>query len=103
MDEIISKLSSIEESASSIMDQANIVKKELAAKYAAKTANWDHALEAETDAEIAKLRETMKAEIEEKLSSQIQVSQDSTKKMQEIYDKQHNKLVERLFTQMIKE
>jgi len=103
MDEIISKLSSIEESASSIMDQANIVKKEIADTYSKKTADWDHALEIETDSEIAKLRAKMNADIEEQLSSQMKVSQNTLHKIQTVYDEQHNELVNGLFEQMTKE
>ena len=87
MDDIISRLSEIEDSSQSYIDDATLRKKEIAAEINARKELWKQDLDAKTKARIAELQESMNISKEKKI----------------LYDTNHDKYVDMLFSNMIKE
>lgn len=103
MDNLISKISEIESSASAIMDSANEKKKQMAADMAAKTAAFDEELEKETSKELEKLRSAMEMEIEKQIKAERENAEKFITQLQDLYDKRHLQYVQELFDHMVKE
>ena len=103
MDDIINRLSEIEDSSQGCIDDAVLKKKEIAAEMNAKKELWKKDLDAKTQARIAGLRESMNISKEEKISELKKQSEKAFKNLQEMYDIHHDKYVDMLFSNMIKE
>jgi hypothetical protein len=103
MDDIISKLSAIEDMSQSYIDDAILKKKDIAAEMEAKKKLWKDDLDIKTKSRIAALQEEKNAVKEKKMSELKQQSEKSSKDMQSIYDHYHDKYVDNLFSEMIKE
>jgi len=88
MDDIISRLSEIEDSSQSYVDDAVQKKKEIAAEINARKELWKQDLDAKTKARIAELQ---------------QQSEKAFMNLQDMYDTHHDKYVDMLFSNMIKE
>ena len=88
MDDIISRLSEIEDSSQSYVDDTVQKKKEIDAK---------------TKARIAELQESMNLSKEKKISELKQQSEKAFMNLQDMYDTHHDKYVDMLFSNMIKE
>ena len=87
MDDIISRLSEIEDSSQSYIDDANLKKKEIA----------------KTKSRIAALQESMNVAKEKKILELKQQSEKAFRDLQDMYDTNHDKYVDTLFSEMIKE
>ena len=103
MDDIISKLSAIEDAAVSILDDANDEKKKLVADMQARTTAWDDEIHESTRNIIAdiekKARESQSATIDAKRAKSSKVDMS----LQEDYEKNHKKYVDMLFEEITKE
>ena len=94
MDDIISRLSEIEDSSQSYIDDAILnAKKEL----------WKQDLDAKTKSRIAALQESMNVAKEKKILELKQQSEKAFRDLQDMYDTNHDKYVDTLFSEMIKE
>ena len=103
MDNLISKISEIESSASAIMDSANEKKKQMAADMAAKTAAFDEELEKETSEKLEELRSSMEQEVEKQIREEKANAEKFIVQLQDLYDKHHLQYVQDLFDHMVKE
>ena len=92
MDDIISRLSEIEDSSQSYIDDAILKKKEIAAEMNAKKELWKQDLDAKTKSRIAALQESMNV-----------AKEKAFRDLQDMYDTNHDKYVDTLFSEMIKE
>ena len=102
MDDIISRLSEIEDSSQSYIDDAILKKKEIAAEMNAKKELWKQDLDAKTKSRIAALQESMNV-AKEKILELKQQSEKAFRDLQDMYDTNHDKYVDTLFSEMIKE
>ena len=103
MDDIISKLSAIEDMSQSYIDDAILKKKDIASEIEAKKKLWKDDLDIKTRSRIDALQKEKNALKEKKMSELKQQSEKSFRYMQNIYDSHHDKYVENLFSEMIKE
>lgn len=103
MDAVIEKISEIESTATSIMDNANERKKTFAKEMTEKTAAFDEQLEKETQAEIEKLRADMEVNMNKRLKQQQIDAQKVLEQMTKRFEDHHTQYVEDLFKTMIKE
>ncbi len=103
MDDIISRLSEIEDSSQSYIDDATLRKKEIAAEISARKELWKQDLDAKTKARITELQESMNISKEKKILELKQQSETAFKNLQDMYDTNHDKYVDMLFSNMIKE
>lgn len=102
MNNIISKISEIEASAASIMEAAAQRKKDYARETEEKKAAFDRELEAQTDAELGRLRAAMEEEAQKQLDAQRRDADDTIRRMEENYQRRHVQYVENLFQSMTK-
>ena len=103
MDDIISRLSEIEDSSQSYIDDANLKKKEIAAEMNVTKELWKQDLDAKTKSRIAELQKSMNLSKEKKISELKQQSEKAFRNLQDMYDTHHDKYVDMLFSNMIKE
>ena len=103
MDDIISRLSEIEDSSQSYIDDAILKKKEIAAEMNAKKELWKQDLDAKTKSRIAALQESMNVAKEKKILELKQQSEKAFRDLQDMYDTNHDKYVDTLFSEMINE
>lgn len=103
MDDIISRLSEIEDSSQSYIDDANLKKKEIAAEMNVTKELWKQDLDAKTKSRIAALQESMNVAKEKKILELKHQSEKAFKDLQDMYDTNHDKYVDTLFSEMIKE
>ena len=83
MNNIISKISEIEASAASIMETAAQRKKDYARETEEKKAAFDRELEAQTDAELGRLRAAMEEEPQKHRDSQGGEGDATTRRVEE--------------------
>lgn len=102
MNDIISKLSDIEQNAAAIMDDANARKKAIAQDMAEQTAAFDTELEADTARKLSDLRAALDADMHTKLSKQQQEAQEVLKRMDSDYQSNHAIYVSQLFEAVTK-
>lgn len=103
MDTVINQISSIESAATSIMDDANIRKKEFAKEIDDKMNAFDSLVDAETAKKLEELKSKMEVEMNEKLSAQQSGAENILKTMEEHYHQSHDLLVKELFQSMVGE
>ena len=103
MDNVINKLSEIEQEDASIMEAANVRKKEFAVQMEKKTADFDAALEAETAKKVSDLRARMETTMKAKLDKQKSDADELLQHMEKSYQANHNAYAKELFQSMIKE
>lgn len=100
MDQIIGKISLIENKAVKIMEDAAAQKKAVAEQIRRESEDFDRALEAETAARIGEVRTSMEAEMQKKLSCQQSRADHMMQKLKNHYKCQHQAYVEQLFKEM---
>ena len=103
MDDIISRLSEIEDSSQSYVDDAVQKKKEIAAEINARKELWKQDLDAKTQARIAELQESRHVSKAKQISELKQQAEKDFMNLQDMYDTHHDKYVDMLFSNMIKE
>ena len=103
MNNIISKISEIEASAAAIVDAAGERKKEYAKEMEEKAAAFDRGLEEKTAGQLKELRDAMELEAKRQLDTQRQEAEDTIRRMEENYRRNHARYVENLFLAMTKE
>lgn len=103
VDNVINKLSEIEQNAVSIMEAANARKKEFASEMEKKASDFDAALEAETAKKVTDLRAQMETTMQSKLEKQRSDAEQLLKRMEESYHENHRSYAKELFQSMIKE
>ena len=100
VNDVIDKLSDIEQSAVSIMEGANACKKEIAQEMAGKTADFDAQLELETAGKLDKLRAQMEVDMKAKLSKQKSDAEEILRQMENNYKTHHVQYAKELFAAM---
>ena len=95
MDTVIDRLSDIEKAAGSVMDDAGVRKKALAA--------FDQELERKTAERISQIQEQMEREMQEELDKQASDAKAAIARLEETYEKHHKAYAQTLFQNMIKE
>lgn len=103
MDDIINRLSAIEDSSQDYIDKAILKKKYIAAEMEAKKQLWKNELDIKTKSRIAALQEEKNAIKTRKMSELIQQSEKAFKNLQDMYESHHDRYVDKLFSEMIKE
>lgn len=103
MDTIINQLSQIEDSAASVMEDANLQKKTIAQEMSDKTAAFDQEQEAEIAQQIEALRADMEVKMNAKLEQQHGHAASVLLQMELNYEEHHEEYARRLFRQIIKE
>jgi len=100
MNDVINKLSDIEQAAVSIMEGTGARKKEIAGEMAAKTAEFDARLEIETARKLDKLRTQMEVDMRAKLSKQKADAEQLLRQMEDNYNAYHVRYAKELFAAM---
>lgn len=103
MDNVISKISKIESAAASVMDNANIRKKEFAKEMEARISKFDSELEAETEKQINSLNSKIDIDMKAKLSKQRADAEELLNALNQNYNDNHEKYVTNLFLAMTEE
>lgn len=85
MNDVINKLSDIEQASVNIMDSANARKKEIAAQMADKTSSFDAQIQADTAKKLADLRTQMEVDMQAKLSKQKSDAEETLRQMEDSY------------------
>ena len=101
MNDVINKLSDIEQASVNIMDSANARKKEIAAQMADKTSSFDAQIQADTAKKLADLRTQMEVDMQAKLSKQKSDADKVLAMMEENYRDNHEAYARQLFKAMI--
>ena len=97
MNDVINKLSDIEQASVNIMDSANARKKEIAAQMADKTSSFDAQIQADTAKKLADLRTQMEVDMQAKLSKQKSDAEETLRQMEDSYAAHHTEYAQALF------
>lgn len=103
MDTVIRKISEIEATASSVMEDANARKKAFAREMEEKTADFDKKLDNQTSQKIKDLRAKMEIEMNSKLSKQKADADAMLLRMEKNYEDHHREYAQALFQSLIGE
>lgn len=103
MDTVIRKISEIEATASSVMEDANVRKKAFAREMEDKTAAFDKELDDQTSQKINELRAKMEIEMNSKLSKQKADAKALLLRMEKNYEDHHKEYARKLFQSLIGE
>lgn len=103
MDTVIRKISEIEATASSVMEDANARKKAFAREMEEKTADFDKKLDDQTSRKIKDLRAKMEIEMNSKLSKQKADADAMLLRMKKNYEDHHKEYARALFQSLIGE
>ena len=101
MEQVISKLSEIENTAASIMEEANLKKKEASNNMKNKIAAYDSQLEVETAKQLEQLRRDMEQKMLKQLEEQKQHAEAVLEQLESIYQINHKQYAKQLFESMI--
>ena len=102
VDEVISRLAEIEDTANRMNDAVEVRKKEISAEMEARTKDFDEALSADTNKKLEELQNRLMKEKEEALAGLDEVTGQLLEKLQQKYDKEHGKLSDRLLNEMVR-
>ncbi|MEG0214745.1 MAG: ATPase [Hungatella sp.] len=100
MNNVVDKLSDIEQDAVAIMDNAQVRKKELAKEAEHKISIFDQQLEALTTQKINDLKNKMEVDMQAQLSKQKSDAEKAIQQMEESYLANHEAYVKKLFQAM---
>ncbi len=100
MDEILSKLSEIEESANHIMDRTAEQKNRYAEEMKQKTEEFDRQMQEEAEKEVAKVRSQLEQQRQEDLAAVQRSTEEQIQALEEGYEKEHTILAKRLMKQI---
>lgn len=100
MNDIIEKLSYIESSATTIIDEAHSQKKVLAEKNEEKISRMEEEINASTKEQIKALQEEIKIKIENKLKAQKDAADKEIAAINKEYEKNHIYYVNKLFDEL---
>ena len=100
VNDVINKLSDIEQASVNIMDSANARKKEIAAQMADKTSSFDAQVQADTAKKLADLRAQMEVDMQAKLSKQKSDAEETLRQMEDSYAAHHTEYAQALFRTM---
>ena len=101
VDEVISRLAEIEDTANRMNDAVEVRKKEISAEMEARTKDFDETLSADTNKKLEEQNRLMK-EKEEALAGLEEETGQLLEKLQQKYDKEHGKLSDRLLNEMVR-
>ncbi|MDR1766418.1 MAG: hypothetical protein LBR77_10190 [Lachnospiraceae bacterium] len=100
MENIISKLSEIESSASAVMDDALAQKKAMESDFAKRRDDFDAALDASTEEQLAKLRKSMEESAQKTLGALRAQAEDTLHRLDELYETRHEEFAGQIFSQL---
>lgn len=103
MDTVIKRISEIEKAAVSVMDDAAARKKAFAAEMEEKTRQFDQTAEKETEEKVQRLRIQMENRMNSELSKQEAQAKAQLAQMEKNYELLHEKYVQKLFEELIRE
>ena len=103
MDTVIKRISEIEKSAGSVMEDAAARKKAFAAEMEEKTRQYDQTAEEETEKKVQSLRREMENRMNSELSEQKAEAEKQLAQMEKNYELHHESYVKKLFQELIKE
>ena len=101
MNNIISQLSHIEDTAVRIMQSADAQKKKLASEMEHKTKEFDEALSLETNKKLNDLKEQLNQEKEKELSTLRSQTQAALEQFESKYQQNHSKWAEEIFQSIV--
>lgn len=101
MEELLNKLSEIENAARSIMEAADRSKQALSEEMEKKQKAFDRQLEQETDARIEQIRSDLEREKDIELTALRQNTENAYKQLDSYYEKNHERLSRELFQKII--
>ncbi len=96
MNDIITRLSNIEDAASSIVEEANVKKKDIQAEMDSLREEWEQNLEQETQDRILSLQKEMEAATRKKLDDLRMASEKTLALLQASYEENHTRIVQEL-------
>ncbi len=96
MNDIITRLSNIEDAASSIVEEANVQKKDIQAEMDSLREEWEQNLEQETQDRILSLQKEMEAATRKKLDDLRMASEKNLALLQASYEENHTRIVQEL-------
>ena len=96
MNDIITRLSNIEDAASSIVEEANVQKKDIQAEVDSLREEWEQNLEQETQDRILSLQKEMEAATRKKLDDLRMASEKNLALLQASYEENHTRIVQEL-------
>lgn len=102
MEDIITKLAEIETAASRIMENVSEQKIQLAKEQEAKIRDFDRRIEADTQAELQKIREQLEIEMKQKLEAQEKETQKTLDQMESYYQVHHTELAKQIYDRIIR-
>lgn len=101
MEEILSKLSEIETTAQSILEDADSRKKALSMEMDQKCKDFDSALEKSMDDQIGDIRKNLESEKDSRLTELRASTEKAYQQLDAYYEKNHQRLSEEIFKQII--
>lgn len=101
VDEVISRLAEIEDTANRMNDAVEVRKKRFLPKLEARTKDFDETLSADTNKKLEELQNRLMKEKEEALAG-LEEETGQLEKLQQKYDKEHGKLSDRLLNEMVR-
>ena len=102
MDQVIEKLSEIEEAASKIIDSADSQKKLLDQQQEERITAYDTELENSTAKEVEKLHTKLSGQLEKELSRLHDTSASTLKALEQYYDANHDALSTEIYKKIIR-
>lgn len=102
MDQVIEKLSEIEEAASRIIDSADSQKKLLDQQQEERITAYDTELENSTAKEVEKLHTKLSGQLEKELSRLHDTSASTLKTLEQYYDANHDALSTEIYKKIIR-
>ena len=103
MEQIIGKLSEIEATAQSIMNDAAQKKKALSAEMERQSKEFDTQLEKQTEEKIREIRRNLEGEKDKRLSALRKDTQAALSELDAYYAKNHERLSKEIFEKIIQE
>ena len=103
MEQIIGKLSEIETTAQSIMNDAAQKKKALSAEMERQSKEFDTQLEKHTEEQIQEIRRNLEGEKDKRLASLHEDTQAALSELDAYYAKNHERLSKEIFEKIIQE
>lgn len=100
MDGIISRLSSIEQEASSIMEESVIRKNEIDQAFAAEKTQWKQRLLADTEARILEIRKSSEESIRRQITQEEAAALAQLARIEDHYEKHGSRHLEEIFRAM---
>ncbi len=101
MEQIISKLSEIESTASQIMEEAQRRKEELSQEYQEQCREYDRQADVQAEEEVRRIRTRLEADQKARLADLKKQTEDGFARMEKYYTRHHQELAREIYEKII--